>query len=212
MNRRAMLKTVGLAGAAVALPAHVFGQSSSASDIFGPVLRYLESLARSDGGYAWEDQGDSHLTPTFAVIGCYRALKKSLPETKRLAAFIRAHHPSKLKKLEQEHRIFDFQQIQSLLWLGEDVSAFRDTVLSWKKPVAYLKQYEQHGDPVFQSEMAVFVNHQLLGLPPEDLAPHFTDYLDARRRANGSFNNTPAADGSDGHVLNTWWGLQGLRV
>ena len=45
-----------------------------------------------------------------------------------------------------------------------------------------------------------------------DLAPAFVEYLDARRRANGSFNNTPAADGSDGHVMNTLWGLQALRA
>ena len=35
-------------------------------------------------------------------------------------------------------------------------------------------------------------------------------FSDARRRANGSFNNTPADDGSDGNVLNTWWGLRAL--
>src|SRR5262249_10350070 len=33
-----------------------------------------------------------------------------------------------------------------------------------------------------------------------------------RRRVNGSFNHTPAADGSDGHVMKTLWGLQALRA
>ena len=49
-------------------------------------------------------------------------------------------------------------------------------------------------------------------MPLEDLSPDYVDYLDSRRRANGSFNNTPAADGGDGHVMNTWWGLQALQV
>lgn len=34
----------------------------------------------------------------------------------------------------------------------------------------------------------------------------------ARRRANGNFNNTPTADGGDGHVMNTPWSLQAARV
>lgn len=212
MNRREMLKTVAMAGVASAVPTQIFSQSSEQPRPIRTVLRYLESLARQDGGYAWEDQEDSHLTPTFAVIGCYRALKEMPPNKSRLAEFVRTHHPSRLKKLEQERRVFDFQQIQSLVWLGEDASGIREAVLAWKRPVAYLKQYEQHGYPVFQSEMAAFNCRALLGLPPDDLAPQFTSYLDARRRANGSFNNTPAADGGDGHVLNTWWGLQAMRV
>jgi hypothetical protein len=40
----------------------------------------------------------------------------------------------------------------------------------------------------------------------------FIAYLDSRRRPNGSFNNTPAADGSDGHVMNTRWGLRALAT
>jgi hypothetical protein len=212
MNRRKMLKTVALAGAAATIPARLLGQLPAKRRPVPTILPYLASLARPDGGYAWEDQEESHLTPTFAVIGCYHAMKQPPPNKRKLAEFVRTHHPARLKKLEQEHRVFDFQQIQSLVWLDEDATGFREAVLSWKRPVAYLKQYEQHGYPVFQSEMAAFIGRQLLGLPPDDLTPHFTDYLDVRRRANGSFNNTPATDGSDGHVLNTWWGLQALRV
>ena len=52
----------------------------------------------------------------------------------------------------------------------------------------------------------------MLGLPLDDLSPHFIGYLDARRRENGSFNNTLEADGSDGHVVNSWWGLQALQL
>ena len=48
---------------------------------------------------------------------------------------------------------------------------------------------------------------------PDGTRPHgFVTYLDARRRDNGSFNNTPAAAGGDGHVMNTLWGLEALRA
>jgi hypothetical protein len=211
MNRRAMLKTVAVAGAASAIPLPLFGQSNGSARSLA-LRRYLESLARADGGYGWEGQEHSHLTPTFYVIGCYRVLKQTPPNKAKLAEFVRTHHPSALKKLEQERRVFEFQQVQALAWLGEDASGFREKVRAWTQPLAYLKQYEQHGYPVFQSELGAIRCRELLGLPLNDLTPHFTDYLNARRRTNGSFNNTPAVDGSDGHVMNTWWGLEALRV
>jgi hypothetical protein len=205
-----MLRTVALAGMATTLPM----RPAQAADLgsSNALLRYLESLARSDGGYAWEDQAHSHLTPTFAVVGCYCLLKRTLPDREKLVEFIRSHHPRELKKLEQERRVFEFQQVQALVWLGADVSEFRETVRAWTRPLAYLKQYERHGYPVFQSEMGAVFCRDLLKLPFEDLAPHFTDYLNTRRRSNGTFNNTPATDGGDGHVMNTWWGLQASRL
>ena len=212
MSRRVMLKSLALAGLGSAMPATVFAQSDIPTRHWREAVRaYLESLSRPDGGYAWEDQPDSHLTPTYAVIGCYRVMGLMPPNKGALAEFVRTHHPSRLKQLEQEHRVFDFQQVQSLIWLGEDASAFGDPIRARRQPVAYLKQYERHGNPVFQSEAAVFLCRELLGLPMDELRPVLTDYLDARRRANGSFNNTPAGDGGDGQVMNTWWGLQALR-
>ncbi|HEX5176186.1 MAG TPA: prenyltransferase/squalene oxidase repeat-containing protein, partial [Chthoniobacteraceae bacterium] len=176
------------------------------------IIGYLESLARGDGGYAWEDQEQSHLTPTFAVIGCYKILGQLPPNPARVAEFVRTHHPAQLKKLEQERRMFEFQQVQSLVWLGADAGTLREKIAGWKTPLSYLKQYERHGYPIFQSELGAFTCRALLRMPLDDLAPHLIEYLDARRRANGSFNNTPAADGSDGHVMNTLWGLQALDV
>lgn len=173
------------------------------------LLAYLQSLARPDGGYAFADQERSHLTPTYAVIGCYHLLKEPIPNPKALATFIRENHPSKLKKLEQERRAFEFQQVQSLIWLGDAAADFRDRILAWKQPLAYMKQYERHGYPVFSSEISgAFICRKLLGVPLDDLKPAFTDYLEARRRDNGTFNNTPASDGGDGHVINTLWGLR----
>jgi hypothetical protein len=177
------------------------------------LLTYLQSLARPDGGYAFADQDRSHLTSTCAVIGCYHLLKEPVPNSKTLAAFVRDNHPSRLKKLEQERRAFEFQQVQALIWLGDDAPDFRQRILAWKQPLAYMKQYERHGYPVFSSEISgAFICRQLLKLPLADLAPTFTDYLDSRRRENGSFNNTPAANGGDGHVINTMWGLRALHA
>ncbi len=193
-------------------PPSAGNDGSLPTDWKSAVVAYLESLSRPDGGYAWQDQQRSHLTPTFAVIGSYRALNRTPPNKSRLAEFVRTHHPAQLKKLEQEHREFEFQQIQSLLWLGEDPSAFREQVLGWKKPKGYLKQYEQHAYPIFRFQLTAFTCRALLGLPLSDLSQEFIDYLNERRRANGSFNNTPASDGGDGHVMNTWWGIEALRT
>ena len=76
-------------------------------------------------------QPESHLTPTFAAVGCYRLLGEPVAGPAKAAAFVRAGHPFRLKKLERDLRVFEFQQIQALLWLGEDASAFRDRVRGW---------------------------------------------------------------------------------
>ena len=127
MNRRTMLKTVAAAGAATIIPSHLFGQAPMNADWRGKILRYLESLARPDGGYAWEDQEQSHLTPTFAVVGCYHALGQTPPNKTKLAEFIRTHHPRELKKLAA----FASGVVRSLMTVanagyGADPLAWRD--------------------------------------------------------------------------------------
>lgn len=213
VSRRVMLRQLAAAGAVAAWPFESFPQAR-AGLVSGRtvVASYLAGLARADGGYAWPDQERSHLTPTFAAVGAHRLLGQVVPNAAAVAEFIREHHPARLKKLEQEHHEFEWQQIQSLRWLGADAASFRQLVRSWKSPTAYLKQYEQHGWPILRHEVAAFVGRELLGLPVDDLSPAYVAYLDSRRRANGSFNNSPASDGGDGHALNTWWGLQALRA
>ncbi|MBC7365840.1 MAG: terpene cyclase/mutase family protein [Undibacterium sp.] len=176
------------------------------------MLRYLAAHARPDGGYAFSDQARSHLTPTYATIGCHHLLGVTPPAPAALAHFVRTHHPRELKKLEQERRSFEFQQVQALVWLGDAAVDFHARIATFTAPLPYLKQYEQHGYPVFQSELGLVQASALLGLPLAPLRPAFTDYVTARRRANGSYNNTPAADGGDGHVMNTLWGLQAART
>ncbi|OAI55043.1 prenyltransferase [Planctomyces sp. SCGC AG-212-M04] len=176
------------------------------------VANYLRTLARPDGGFAWDDQPTSHLSPTYAALGCFKILGIAPPDPKKHAEYVRNNHPAAWKKLEQEHREFDQMQIQALLWLGEDASEFKDRVKTWKKPVPYLKQYERHEYPVFRHQLTAFTSRKLLGMPLDDIDKEFIEYLDSRRRPNGSFNNTPASDGTDGNILNTLWGLQALDV
>ena len=103
------------------------------------VARLPRTLARPDGGYAWDDQ--ARLAPD-ADLRRDRLLPPAGQEPPRP----RQARPSSsatitrsdLKKLEQEHREFEFQQIQGLLWLGEDVSSFRDQVRGWTTPARYL--------------------------------------------------------------------------
>lgn len=206
--RRAALQTIIGAGVGLTLAPW---QAIAVGAGFDRLVSYLETHARPDGGYGWAGQSRSHLTPSFAVAGAYHVLGRQPPRKADLARFIRTHHPSELKKLEQEHREFDYQQIQSLVWLGEDVSDFHQRVSTWTRPTVYLKQYEQQSFPILRHEMTAFTCRALLGMEVRGLEAYLA-YLDARRRSNGSFNNTPADDRSDGHVMNTLWGLQGLQL
>lgn len=176
------------------------------------VCKYLESLRRPDGGYAWEDQAQSHLTPSFAAVGCYHLLDRDPPDKTGLVEFLRTCHPFAIKKLERDLPVFEFQQIQSLLWLDREVGSFREQVRKWAKPSVYPAAYEKDRYPVLQMEVMAFLSQHLAGLPLSGIAPAFVEYLEARRRPNGSFNNTPTSDGGDGHVMNTWWALQALEA
>lgn len=214
MTRRRALKMLAMGGFSLSFGAVGAGAATeSAPDLGIPQLKtFLESLSRPDGGYAFPGQGRSHLTSSFAAVGCYHALGEQPPRPKQLASFIRENHPSRLKKLEQEHREFDYQQIQALVWLAQDVSEFKTKVETWTKPTVYLKQYEQQGIPILRHETATFLCRQLVGLPSSAISKAYVDYVLGRRRANGSFNNTEASDGADGHIVNTWFGLQALHM
>jgi len=188
------------------------GRATPAGTWARGVCDYLENLRRPDGGYAWADQAQSHLTPSFAAVGCYHLLGHEPPDKAALVEFLRTHHPFHIKKLERDLPVFEFQQIQGLLWLGQDVSSFREQVKRWTKPSAYPAVYEKHTYPVLQMEVMALLSRRLAGLPMGDITPAFAEYLEARRRPNGSFNNTPTADGGDGHVMNTWWAIQALAA
>ena len=166
LTRRTLLKSAAVAGLCSALPRIRAAQPAAAV-----VLDYLARHARPDGGYALADQERSHLTPTYAVIGAYRLLGQMPPNRAALADYVRTHHPRELKKLEQERRIFEFQQVQALVWLGDPAAEFRDRLKAWTAPLPYLKQYEQHGYPIFQSELGLVQCRALLGMEIAPLQP-----------------------------------------
>ena len=133
VSRRTLVKTLTLASLGGAIPAaRLLGALPPAQER-PAVADYLDTLARPDGGYAWPDQQQSHLTPTFAVIASFRVLGLEPPRRDLLVRFVREHHPARLKKLEQEHRQFEYQQIQALLWLGADASSFIPQVESFRR-------------------------------------------------------------------------------
>lgn len=176
------------------------------------LLNYIQSkLHKPDGGYGWEDQYDSHLTPTFAVTGILYDID-ALPANKsQLAEFIRTHHPQKGPNKEagpsgSNLRNLTYEQIQAILWLGGDVSSFKDEIKSWKSQAGLLANYEGHGYGGLFQETMTPVCSKLLGLPMQN-QPEFLQYLENCRRANGSFNNAPVSAGGDGNILNTYWSL-----
>ncbi|MEJ7779763.1 MAG: prenyltransferase/squalene oxidase repeat-containing protein [Daejeonella sp.] len=201
-------------------PLQGFPQSSWKKEL----LNYIDSkLSKPDGGYGWEDQYDSHLTPTFAVTGILYNIGE-LPKNKsKLAGFIRDHHPQKGTNSSSNYfmgnaprgeagpsgsnmRNLVYEQIRSILWLSGDVSSFNEDVKSWKSQAGILANYEGHGyGGLFQETMTPICS-KLLGIPMQN-GQKFLQYLESCRRDNGSFNNAPAAWGGDGNILNTYWSL-----
>ncbi len=205
------------------------------------VIHYVHSLAKTDGGYGWPDQPDSHLTPTFAAVGILYDLNE-LPvekQRKELINFIRTHHPQfgdqiipALLYKQKNHvtylsakwrkgteagssgsvlRNLIYQQIRAILWLGGDPSEFKPLVGLWQSQAGNIGNYEKHGYPVLFQEMMTPVCRHLLEISLID-ADKTIAYLGSRRRTNGSFNNAPAREGGDGNILNTYWGLYGLEI
>ncbi|HOR96860.1 MAG TPA: prenyltransferase/squalene oxidase repeat-containing protein [Kiritimatiellia bacterium] len=220
ITRRKFLKTVGAAAPAAGwVTGGAASPDAGGTEAFREaVTRYLETLARSDGGYGWEDQEDSFLTETYAAVGAYHALGMRPPRPAETAAYVRRAHPingpyAQTRRHWAEIKEFVFQQIQTLLWLGEPAGeGFSRQVAGWRKVSGYTTAYEKGGNPVFRQEVQPLLCRVLLGLPCETLAEAFGGYLEARRRPDGTFNNTPAADGSGGHLVNTFFGIRAQQA
>lgn len=208
LSRRGAIKTLAVSGLASLLPRLAVAQEGSAS-FEGLLVSFLENLRKKDGGYAWPGQQVSHLTPTLYTIGCYRVLGVDSPSKRDLIDFTWSHHPQSIWPLSERRFIFDHQHLQALVWLGEDVRSLRESFAELESPRAYNQRYEKGGNPFFQAEVKQIKSRQLLGI--DELPDSFVAFLDERRRRNGSFNTTPASDGSDGNILNTWWGLEALE-
>jgi len=208
LNRRELLTA---AAGAVLLPRPGDGEPVVNERLLG----YLNSLARPDGAYGWSDQPDSQLTPTWAVVGCLDLLGRRPDPPAALADWVIRHHPitgedSETKNHSAELKHLVLQQLETVLRLGADPGPLRDQVAGWRKLSTYPVNYELGGNPIFREEMVVFQARHALGLPAAETVPALVEYLDSRRRPDGSFNNTPGDDGSGGHLVNTLWGLLAL--
>jgi hypothetical protein len=95
MERRDFLKTTLGTVSLAAVGQRTSARSAGLADShLRELLGYLESLRRSDGGYAWADQAQSHLTPSYAAVGCYCLFQREPPQKDALVEFLRTHHPS----------------------------------------------------------------------------------------------------------------------
>ncbi len=220
-SRRGFMRIAATAAPVAAWPgdsACAGDRSAVTAEAASVISRYLESLAKPDGGYGWPEQPDSCLAETYAAVGTYHILGVPVPRAPAsVAAFVRQGHPvtgafSETRRHAAELREFTFQQIQSLLWLGMSGDPFRPLVAGWKRVSPYMTAYEAGGNPILAQEVFILLCRRLLALPCDALAGPFGDYLGARRRKNGSFNTTPASDGSDGHLVNTWFGMRGMAA
>ncbi|GEO07260.1 hypothetical protein AAE02nite_49240 [Adhaeribacter aerolatus] len=199
------------------LPAHAQTKTDKNGWQAG-LKEYIDTkLTKKDGGYGWEDQPDSHLSPTFAVIGILQNLDQLPANREALIQFVRTHHPQRQANKEagpsaSQNRHFVFQQIQAIQWLGGDVADFKPEVNAWKSQAGNTGNYEKHKYPVLNQEMMTPICRSLLQLPVAPVADEFRQYLKSRQRANGSFNSAPVTAGGDGNILNTYWSLYALQV
>jgi prenyltransferase beta subunit len=196
----------------------LFVGCSAPSPSDGPdaVARYFAGLERPDGGWGWEDEPTGHLTPTYAAVRSLRLIGGEIPRPRERAEFVRTHHPyrgpfAESRRHATEIRAFVWEQIRTLQLLGANPTEFEKEVGSWTMPSTYPTSYEKKGNPLFQQEAMILLCSERLGVGGWQ-GPLMTEYFDARRRANGSFNNTPASDGSDGHIVNTLRGLEVVRI
>jgi len=181
------------------------------------VAEYFGRLDRPDGGWGWEDEPTGHVTPTYAAVRSLRLLGGEISRPRERAEFVRTHHPYRGPTRETvrhaaEIRTFVWEQIRTLQLLGADLAEVEKEVAGWTKPSIYPPTYEKAGNPLFPQEAMILLCRERLGFPSSELSPELAAYFDARRRADGSFNNTPASDGSGGHVVNTLRGLEVMRI
>lgn len=170
-------------------------------------IGFLERRRNADG-YGWSSGEPSHLTPTFAAVGCYGLRRTAVPEPPRVAEFVLAHYPvPDARRTDRPLWRFDFEQAQTLKWLGQPIAPLRPLAEKWTSPAEFTRRYELDENPVFQHQAMAVCVRRLAGIDQSGSAGEaWRAYFTRRRRQNGSYNHTPASDGSGGHVVNTVWG------
>jgi hypothetical protein len=194
----------------------LLGSAAAASAAFGSwpdawrrkIAGFLETHRRPEGGYGWASDVTSQVTPTYGAVGSYHLLGLPVPDAARVAEFVRNTYPvPPVRRKDRPLWRLDFEQVQTLLFLNEPVASFRKLAETWTRPAEFTTRYELGGNPVFQHQAMAVRVRALLQLSPAETDTEWREYFVARRRGNGTFNNTPASDGSDGHVMNTLWGV-----
>ena len=169
------------------------------------IVDYIARHRRSEGGYGWISDVTAQVTPTFGAVGSLVLIEQDVPEAGAVARFVRETYPvPERRRTERPLWRLDWEQVQTLLWLGQPIDDFRTLAQGWTQPAEFTPAYEMGGNPVFQHQAMAVRVRQLLKLPPTDA---WRSYFQARRRADGTYNTTPASDASGGHVMNTLWGI-----
>ena len=172
------------------------------------LLSFVDSHRKSDGGYGWLSRVGSHVTPTFAAVAIYRMLGRRVPDRDRLVSFVRAHYPVPDGLSQQPLWRLAYEQAQLLVWLGSSMDTSKSP--QWQKPLVYNTYFEQNGYPTLQHQAMAVRLRRMAGIDDAEATNAWTAYFRARQRSNGTFNNTPASDGSGGHVVNTLWAVEAL--
>ncbi|MDO4627969.1 MAG: prenyltransferase/squalene oxidase repeat-containing protein [Planctomycetia bacterium] len=192
----------------------VSGTETSRTGMARGLRTYLESLAKPDGGYGWPEQEDSYPEVIFAVVGVYHLLRELPPQPEAVAeAILRNPYSGKFQQTRPHASSpyhLAYQQMQTLTWLGKSTDAPWSGIRNKKKVTessAFLKAYELGGNPVMAEESVPILCREIRKESCEELRESYVPYFQTRQRKNGTYNTTLATDGSDGHVVNTYYGL-----
>jgi prenyltransferase beta subunit len=173
------------------------------------VLAFIAKHRKPTGGYGWLSRINGHITSTFAAVGSYRLLGVTIPDQESLAMFVRSAYPVPDGLSQQPLWRIDYEQAQTLLWLGKSFDTAK--LAMWQKPFVYNTYFEQNAYPTLQHQAMAVRLRKLAGDSNEESAALWESYFKSRMRPNGTFNNTGATDGSDGHLVNTLWSIGALH-
>ena len=201
------------------------GAEGTGSAAFRPrIAGYLASLETPGGLYGWEGDDEPHLAVTHAVLRSYAILGLDIPGghagmAKRIARMypFDGARPEEARTRWHAARLFEYDTMaaECVRMLSGDMEAWRvraECSNEWQEIDTYITQYEEGCNPVFVQQMHKLKLRDVAGAALSGAArENFVRYLAARERADGTFNTTPACDGSGGHVVNTYWGLYGKR-
>ena len=209
ISRRAFARAISSLPLAACLPS--FGATDSGTVLANrdKILAFIARHRKSSGGYGWLSRTKAHVTPTFAAVACYRLLQSPIPETEVLAEFARSHYPVPEGLSQQPLWRIDYEQAQILAWLGNAVDSDKRAML--QEPFVYNTYFEQNAYPTLQHQAMAIRLRKMIGADKDHSSAAWERYLKLRRRPNGTFNNSVAADGSDGHIVNTVWGMGALQ-